>query len=33
LVALRDGADTTSIAIAAAAIAGKIDVPMSNFGE
>lgn len=32
LVALLDGADTTSIAIAAAAMAGKLGVPMSDFG-
>jgi len=32
LVALLDGADTTSIAIAAAAVAGKLGVPMSDFG-
>jgi MFS transporter, AAHS family, 4-hydroxybenzoate transporter len=32
LVALLDGADTTSIAIAAAAIASKLGVPMSDFG-
>src|SRR5690242_4137447 len=32
LVALLDGADTTSIAIAAAPIAGKLGVSMSDFG-
>ena len=32
LVAVLDGADTTAIAIAAAAIAGKLGVPMSDFG-
>jgi AAHS family 4-hydroxybenzoate transporter-like MFS transporter len=31
-VALLDGADTTSIAIAAAALAGKVAVQMSDFG-
>jgi MFS transporter, AAHS family, 4-hydroxybenzoate transporter len=32
LVALLDGADTTSIAIAASAISGKLSVPLSDFG-
>jgi AAHS family 4-hydroxybenzoate transporter-like MFS transporter len=32
LVALLDGVDTTSIAIAATAISGKLGVSMSNFG-
>ena len=32
LVALLDGADTTSIAIAASAIARKLDVPTSGLG-
>jgi MFS transporter, AAHS family, 4-hydroxybenzoate transporter len=32
LVALLDGADTTAIAIAAAAMASKLGVPMSDFG-
>lgn len=32
LVALLDGADTTSIAIAAAAMASKLHLPMSDFG-
>ncbi|MCU1659459.1 MAG: transporter, family, 4-hydroxybenzoate transporter [Pseudonocardiales bacterium] len=32
LVALLDGVDTTSIAIAARAISDKLDVPLSNFG-
>jgi MFS transporter, AAHS family, 4-hydroxybenzoate transporter len=32
LVAILDGADTTSIAIAASAIAGVLNLPMSAFG-
>jgi AAHS family 4-hydroxybenzoate transporter-like MFS transporter len=32
LVAILDGADTTSIAIAASTIAGLLNVPMSAFG-
>src|SRR6476661_8915657 len=32
LVAMLDGADTTSIAIAASTIAGLLNVPMSAFG-
>jgi len=32
LVALLDGADTTSIAIAAKAISTKLSVPMSSLG-